>query len=148
MGNHLYRSRTNEVLGGVCGGLGEYLGIDPTLVRLVFILFTLAGGSGILIYLLLWVIIPRQDSAVASPGMSDFGSRIGQVGQEFGEAVRNPNPVAAKYIGGGLIAAGFLLILKNLDIPWLRWLNGDVLWAVLLIVLGGALIWRNIRGGK
>lgn len=54
----LYRSEKNRVFGGVAAGLGEYFDIDPTLVRVLFVLVTLAGGSGILIYLILWVLVP------------------------------------------------------------------------------------------
>jgi phage shock protein C len=54
----LVRSERNKVVGGVCGGLGEYLDIDPTIIRLVFVVFTLAGGSGVLVYLILWLVMP------------------------------------------------------------------------------------------
>lgn len=56
----LFRSRKNKVIAGVCGGIGEYLGIDPTLVRLFFILFTFVGGGGILAYIICWMIIPKK----------------------------------------------------------------------------------------
>lgn len=56
----LYRSRTNRSIAGVCGGIGEYFNIDPVLVRLLFIGFLLAGGSAILAYLLMWIVIPNE----------------------------------------------------------------------------------------
>jgi len=54
----LYRSQKEKMVGGVCGGLGEFLGVDPTLVRLAFVLLTIFGGSGILIYIIMWLIVP------------------------------------------------------------------------------------------
>lgn len=54
----LYRSRTDRMLAGVCGGLGQYYGIDSTWVRLIFILFLLAGGSALLAYVILWIVVP------------------------------------------------------------------------------------------
>lgn len=54
----LYRSRTDKVIAGVCGGLGEYFDIDPTWVRLLFILFLFLGGSAFLVYVIMWLIIP------------------------------------------------------------------------------------------
>lgn len=60
MERKLYRSRTNRMLGGVCGGLGEYLGLDPTVVRLLWVLFTLVGASGLLAYLICLLIIPEN----------------------------------------------------------------------------------------
>lgn len=56
----LYRSRTDRMIAGVAGGLGRYFGIDPTLVRLAFVILSLAGMSGGLAYLILWVVIPLE----------------------------------------------------------------------------------------
>ncbi|MFN2185812.1 MAG: PspC domain-containing protein [Anaerolineae bacterium] len=56
----LYRSRTERWLAGVCGGLGKYFAVDPTLVRVIFVLFALTFGSGFLIYLVLWIVIPLE----------------------------------------------------------------------------------------
>ncbi len=53
MKTRLYRSRTDSMLGGVCGGLGPYLGVDPVLIRLFFVLLTVGGGAGALIYFVL-----------------------------------------------------------------------------------------------
>lgn len=56
----LYRSETNRWLLGVCGGLGEYFDIDPTLIRVLFIVFALVFGGGFLLYLILWIIMPMK----------------------------------------------------------------------------------------
>lgn len=56
----LYRSKNDRMLGGVAGGLGQYLGVDPTLIRLAFMALFLFAGSGPLIYLVMWVIIPEE----------------------------------------------------------------------------------------
>jgi phage shock protein C len=58
----LYRSRDERMLGGVCGGLAEYLHTDPTLIRVLFVLFALAGGPGIIAYLIMWIIVPLEPS--------------------------------------------------------------------------------------
>jgi phage shock protein C len=55
----LYRSRTSRQLGGVCGGLGEYFNIDPTLVRLAFVVLMLWGGAALPLYVVMWIIIPE-----------------------------------------------------------------------------------------
>jgi phage shock protein PspC (stress-responsive transcriptional regulator) len=54
----LMRSQNDRMLGGVCGGLARYLKLDPTLVRIAFVLFSLAGGSGVLVYLVLLLLMP------------------------------------------------------------------------------------------
>jgi len=56
----LYRSTTQKMIAGVCGGWAEYLNVDVTLVRLVFVGLALLGGPGILLYIILWIITPRQ----------------------------------------------------------------------------------------
>ncbi len=55
----LYRSRENRMIAGVCGGLGEYLEIDPTLIRLAAVFLALWWGGGVLLYLLAWFIVPE-----------------------------------------------------------------------------------------
>ena len=56
----LYRSQKDRIIGGVCGGLSDYFGWDPTLVRVVFAMLVLAGGNGLLLYLLLWILTPLE----------------------------------------------------------------------------------------
>lgn len=146
----LYRSRTNAMLGGVAGGLGEYLNIDPTFVRLFFVLLALGSGIGVLLYLLLWIILPREDQLRSQEGApfrpGEFANRAGQMGREFGEAVSRPNPATVKWIGGGLILAGIFFLLENLNLPWLSWFQRELLWPLLLIVAGAALLLRAVRG--
>ena len=61
----LYRSRENRMIGGVCGGLGEYFDIDPTLVRVLFILGAFLGipGAPVLIYLIMLIVVPQETPA-------------------------------------------------------------------------------------
>lgn len=61
-GKKLYLSDENKMLAGVCGGIAEYFGVDPTLIRLAWVVFSLLGGSGLLAYILAAIIIPRDDS--------------------------------------------------------------------------------------
>ena len=60
MNKRLYKSTNDKMLGGVCGGIAEYFGIDPTLVRLGWVLFCALGGSGILAYIVAAIVIPEQ----------------------------------------------------------------------------------------
>lgn len=59
-GKKLFLSATDRKIGGVCGGIAEYLGVDSTLVRVVWIILALIGGSGILAYLIAWLLMPRR----------------------------------------------------------------------------------------
>jgi len=60
--NRLYRSKTDRIIAGVCGGLGDYFNVDPTIIRLLWVLFTLLGGSGLLAYIIAWFIVPEEPS--------------------------------------------------------------------------------------
>ena len=57
---HLYRSSRNKVIAGVCSGLAEYFDVDPVMVRLIWVILTLLGGSGILLYIIFWIIVPKR----------------------------------------------------------------------------------------
>ncbi|MCK5022732.1 MAG: PspC domain-containing protein [Candidatus Aenigmarchaeota archaeon] len=59
-GKRLYRSGSDRILGGVCGGIAEYLGVDPTIIRILWILGILAWGMGVILYILFWLVIPRN----------------------------------------------------------------------------------------
>jgi len=63
MARRLYRSKTEKMLSGVCGGIAELFDIDPTLVRLAFVVTTLWGGFGLIVYVILWWIAPYQGEA-------------------------------------------------------------------------------------
>lgn len=64
----LYRSKTNRKIAGICGGIGEYFDVDPTIVRIIFIILLLPGGlPGLLPYIILWVIVPDQPSTTTTP---------------------------------------------------------------------------------
>lgn len=60
MVKRLYRSEKNKVIAGVCGGIAEYLNVDPVIVRLIWVVASLAWGAGIIAYLLAWLIIPKK----------------------------------------------------------------------------------------
>ena len=64
----LHRSRTDKMIAGVCGGLGKYLSVDPTLIRLAFVLLLMFGiGSGLLVYLAMMLLVPLEPEGAAIP---------------------------------------------------------------------------------
>jgi len=155
MNTVLYRSESDRMLGGVCGGLGNYLGIDTTLVRLFFVILFFGSGIGVLAYLALWIVTPSESSVnkdltwkeSIQDSAENLGERAQNMGQEFSVAMRQPHPKAGVIIGGALIALGALLFIENLNIYWLHWLDFDILWPVLLIVAGGVILFRRSQEG-
>ena len=61
----LYRTEKDKMIGGVCGGLGRYFDLDPTLIRLIFALIFFGYGAGLMIYVLLWIIMPSEEMLVS-----------------------------------------------------------------------------------
>ena len=118
MEKKIYRSRTNSMIAGVCGGLGEYLNVDPTIIRVVAVLLIFADGIGLLAYLIGWVVIPRRPEMEAEVVTSER-SELGRL-----------------LPGLALILIGLIFLLNNL-IPWFDF---SYLWPVILIVLGVALL--------
>jgi phage shock protein C len=96
----LFRSNVNHVIAGICGGLGEYMNVDPTIIRLVWILLTFLGGSGLLLYIIMYFVIPRASFEPTSVGME--------------QPHRNFTP--AGVFGMIFIAVGFVILLDNLDL--------------------------------
>lgn len=68
MQKRLYRSRKDKVIGGVCGGLGGYLEVDPVIIRVVWLATVLLGGTGVLAYLIAWILIPETPVETSDPG--------------------------------------------------------------------------------
>lgn len=150
MERRLFRSRSDRVIGGVCAGLGAYVGIDPVFVRLFFVLLTLGNGIGVTIYLLLWIVVPPEDqerdtsfSSTVKSGSEEIAAHARIMGEEIRDMVRQPNPQAGLVIGAALIILGVVFLVQNLHLPWLNWLDFDIVLASMLILGGIVLLWRN-----
>lgn len=156
MNTRLYRSSSNAMIAGVCGGLGEYLNIDPTFVRIFFVLLALGGnGIGVMVYLLLWIIVPldgqRRDASfeeTVRTGSQEIATKARAMGTDLREIVRHPDPNAGIIIGSALIILGGIFLIDNLQLPWLTWLDYDIVWPLLLIIGGIALLLRYFRGDQ
>lgn len=149
----LYRSRTDSMVSGVCGGLGVYLGIDTTLVRLFFVLLALAGiGTGLLIYLAMWILVPLEGQDASLPleqRMRTGADEIGQRAQEFGNSLQGDTRTAggqpAILAGAVLLLMGTVFLAQNLFGWWLPWLSFGTLWPLLLVLAGAAMLMRRAK---
>jgi phage shock protein C len=154
MSGRLYRSRTDRFLGGVCGGLGKYLAIDPTIIRLIFLLLLFGNGFGFLLYIILWVLVPVEGASEASGTVGErFAEGMKGVGDDIRQVAQTPHPQAGFWFGAGLILLGLILFAERmaeiLGLSWLTsWFNWGTLWPVLLIAVGVAFILRGTRKGE
>jgi phage shock protein C len=149
----LYRSRENVMFGGVCGGLGAYLGINPAYIRLFFVLLIFGNGIGILLYLLIWIMIPLdgqiQPASLAQNvqvGSHEIAAQTRAVGEDLRGILREPQTLLGVLVGSALILVGLLYLLPNFHLEWLSWLKFDLIWPVLLIFGGLALLIRRPKG--
>ena len=91
MNKTLHRSQTDKIVAGVCGGLADYFDIDSTIIRLLFILVVALGGSGVFLYLILWLIMPKNFSGQAvltEERVKEFAGEIKERAQDFKEEVK------------------------------------------------------------
>jgi phage shock protein C len=81
----LTRSQTNKRIAGVCGGIADYFDIDPTLVRVAFVVAALVGGPGILLYVILWIVLPKGAEGGVPPYLTGrhLGSAIAIAEERF-----------------------------------------------------------------
>jgi phage shock protein C len=118
----LRRSTTDKMVAGVSGGLGRYFGVDAVWFRLGFVVATLLGGSGILIYLIAWIVIPEE-----KPGESvASGQRVGPEGSIIAGVV--------------LVGIGLVLLAREY-LPWF----GRMIWPLAVVVAGIGLIYMGSR---
>jgi signal transduction histidine kinase len=118
----LRRSRRNRIIGGVAGGVGEHLGIEPWAVRVAFAVLSLAAGFGLVVYLLLWLLAPAEEATEPSrPGP------------------RLPLPSLAQLLGAVLVVGGVILLL------WIFgfWFGAGLAWPAVLAAIGFAVVWAR-----
>ena len=143
----LRRSTTNRIIAGVAGGLGEYFNIDPTILRIAFILLTVFGGSGILIYLVLWLIMPNDQSqdSDSNEHIKKNVTEISERARSFAQDIRlNPTREDSRFWWGlTIIIFGFLVLFHNFGL--FEIFNIGKLWPIILVVLGVMILTRNKR---
>jgi len=141
----LYRSASQRVIGGVAGGIGEYLEIDPVLMRIAFIVACFFGGAGVIAYVIAWIIIPEQprETTMTTPIESQ------QPATPPPPQPQQPPPPAKQSRGsiiGGLVllVIGFLFLAENFlpDFHFGDW------WPLILVAIGIGMIYRSARSGN
>ena len=150
MAKRLYRSRSDAMLAGVCGGLGDYFDLDANLIRLLFVLFSAVGGAGAVAYIALWLIVPVEGASGTSDvratiraGAEEMADRARSFGQELRGAGRSQRKTEGTLVFGVLlILIGVVFLLRNLGVFWVGF---RVIWPSLVILAGIALFWRRFN---
>ncbi len=133
----LVRSDTDKMIAGVCGGLPEYLGIDPVFVRLAFVILLFASGIGFPIYLVLWIVMPRQATVGASDAvvMQDNIKELKATMSNQANRLGRPATVGVVFI---LLGIFFMIN----EFGWVSWMGG-AFWPLVIIGLGVLLLIRR-----
>jgi phage shock protein C len=138
MAKKLFRSRTERMIGGVCGGLAEYFEIDATLVRLIAIALTLAGGSGVLAYIIFWFVVPQKPLAQSVTEGEPANATAKNEAIDSTSAEKNTGVVLAGVI---MLVLGFIFLVGNF--LSFAWLSLHKLWPLVLIFIGIFIILRG-----
>ncbi|MCK5247982.1 PspC domain-containing protein [Candidatus Bipolaricaulota bacterium] len=147
----LYRSTTDSMLGGVCGGLGTYFEFDPNLIRLIFVVLAVLPGIGIPAYLALWLLVPEESKSEKTSlgervreGADEIAERARTLGNELRNKSDSAVPATSLAVGLVLIVVGIGFLLRNLGFTWLNWIARIWVWPSLLILVGLVFLWRWI----
>lgn len=124
----LRRSRRNRVLGGVCGGVGEHLGVDPVVVRLAFVVLSVVSGTGVLLYVLAMFFIPE------APDVDDDAPQVREA---------RPHRSREVAVAFGFLTVGALLLLRSLGL----WFPDQLVWPVAIAAIGLGLVWARTDDG-
>jgi phage shock protein PspC (stress-responsive transcriptional regulator) len=153
--NKLYRSRTERMLFGVCGGLGKYLGIDPTIIRIILVLLVFCGGIGLLAYIVMSFLVPLEASQKSTPrgvveeNVEDIRETATKLGNEIRDTFAGKEKTTEEIaqvqarrrsaLGIVIIVIGVICLLGALNIfNWFKWWGG--IGALVLIAIGVLLI--------
>ena len=126
----LRRSRDDRVIAGVCGGIGEYFGIDAVLVRIAALILVFAGGAGIVLYIIGWIAMPEAPETLGAEGAT-------------------ASPAAPPERTGGGVALGLVFVVLGafflVDEVWPDFLSWKYVWPIALIAVGAAILLRARR---
>lgn len=144
MEKKLYRDEHQKVIGGVCAGLADYLNIDVSIVRVLFLLSLALKGGGFLLYIILWIVLPKKNHIFNDPKV-DYKVPPDPMGYYN---PTEPFPVKKKsnfsvIAGAALIVMGSFFLLDELN--FIPDIDFGKLWPVILIAIGASFIFSNSK---
>ena len=153
MEKRLYRSRSDRMIWGVCGGLAKYFGIDPTIVRIIAVLLVFSG-FGVLAYIIMAIVVPLEGSKVTTPeetvreNMEEMKETASELGREIrstfaGEEGKSEEVAKVRHrrrnlFGIILIVLGVIFLLASFNLFW--WFRWGNLWPLILVAIGVLII--------
>lgn len=156
MNRRLYRSVVDRRIGGVAAGTATYFDIDPSIARVLWLLLAFfSGGVFLVVYLVMWAVVPEEPYPMGPPAAPAAHSPSGEAGEEAPMAAGStppgswPPPAAGGSSGpGGRVILGAILILIGawfLADEFLPWLDWDLVWPIGLVVIGVLILATALR---
>lgn len=134
-----YRSRKDKMIGGVCGGIGEYFDVDPTLIRILFVV-GLFMAAGFLAYIVLWIVVPEEPVFAESPkpetSSAENGDETTSQKSENAAGSEVPRRNRSGIFGGILVILGVLLLIDN-------FVTFHAFWPLVLIIIGVGILLKT-----
>jgi phage shock protein PspC (stress-responsive transcriptional regulator) len=136
----LYRSESDRMLGGVAAGIAQYFSLDPSIIRIFFVLFTVMGGSGIIAYMILWVVLPTESKAAKNSDetIKHNTAEIKEKAEAFAGSMQETR--SKSFWGFFLVCLGVLFLLRNFGI--LEWVRFDKFWPLIPVAAGIIILMR------
>ena len=147
MKQRLCRSKQNKILGGVAGGIGEFFEIDPVIIRIIFVILAAFGGTGVVIYLVLWLLLPDTDGvSVAENFAAEIKKEECADCDSDHKSAKNKGSIeiseSKKIFGALLIVFGLYLLISRI-LPNLN--LGVYLWPSLIILFGLFIVYKSTK---
>jgi len=151
MEKRLYRSRTDRMIWGVCGGLAKYFNMDPTIIRVIAVLLIFANGLGILAYIIMAIVVPAEGSKAETTekmvreNMEEMKETADKIGREIHSTLAEEKEKEAKahhyrrnILGVILIVLGIVFLVGSFNLFW--WFHWGNLWPLILVAIGVLII--------
>jgi phage shock protein C len=139
--NRLYRSQTDQMIAGVAAGIAEHFDLDPTLIRLAFVLITLIGGSGVIVYIILWIILPTRPNVSTEPEETIHENLEEIKDRAHAFATRTHTPHSRSLWGLLFIIFGLIFLLQNFGLFF--HVNLWQFWPIIIIIIGFSILSKD-----
>jgi phage shock protein C len=137
----LYRSQTDQMIAGVAAGIAEHFDLDPTLIRLAFVLITLIGGSGVIVYIILWIILPTRPNVSTEPEETIHENLEEIKDRAHAFATRTHTPHSRSLWGLLFIIFGLIFLLQNFGLFF--HINLWQFWPIIIIIIGFSILSKD-----
>ena len=136
----LYRSSDERMVAGVCGGLAEYFDVDPTIVRVAFVLLTIFDGAGLALYILMWIIVPERGEVKRESGKSEKAAKAEPSVSASAPVSEMTEGRNRAFWGVVLVLLGGVLLVQQI-LPWK--IDGSLLLPTVMVAVGLVVVARS-----